>query len=82
VILAGVGFQAVRRRVDVFPLALVAASIIALVTTLIAEIRWRGLSASIGLPLLLALWLIISSTASGRVLMHLLRRWRADREPA
>ncbi len=82
VILAGVSFYAARRRVDVFPLALVAASIIALVTAFIAEIHWHGRSASIGLPLVLALWLIISSTASGRVLMHLLRRWRADREYA
>jgi len=83
VILAGVGVYTARRRTDVFPLALVAASIIALVTTLISELHWHGLlRSSTGTPLLLALWLIISSTASGRVLMHLLQRWRADRAPA
>jgi len=82
VILAGVGFYAARRRVDVFPLALVAASVIALVTTLISEFRWEGLRSPVGISLLLALWLIVSSTVSGRVLMHLLRRWRSDTVPA
>jgi uncharacterized membrane protein len=75
-ILAGVAFYAVRRRSDVFPLALVAASIIALVTCLIGEIEPRFPSRSTGIPLFFAVWLIASSTVSGRVLMHLLRSWR------
>jgi uncharacterized membrane protein len=74
-ILVGVTFYAARRRSDVFPLALAAASAIALVTFAIGRFSDLG---SIGSAFVLALWLIVSSTLAGRVLMHLLRAWRAE----
>jgi uncharacterized membrane protein len=74
-ILAGVSFYALRRRVDVFPLALAAASAIALVTCVIGRFSDLG---SIGSTFVIALWLIVSSTLVGRVLMHFLRAWRTE----
>jgi hypothetical protein len=82
VILAAVGLYTARRRVDVFPLALISASIIAIVTSLIAQMDWRGQNDTLGLTLLLAFWLILSSTVSGRILMHVLQTWRTAREQA
>jgi hypothetical protein len=76
VILAAIGFHAARRRADIFPLALISASIIAMVTALIASTNRYGAHGAMSLALLLAFWLIFSSTVSGRVLMHLLRKWR------
>jgi uncharacterized membrane protein len=77
VILAAIGFHTVRRRADVFPLALISASIIAIVTALIASTNRYGAHGTTSLALMLAFWLVFSSTASGRVLMHLLQKWRA-----
>jgi uncharacterized membrane protein len=75
VILAGVIFYAARRRVDVFPLALAAASAIALLAFAIG--RFSGLGET-GSAFVLAIWLILSSTLAGRVLMYLLRAWRPE----
>jgi uncharacterized membrane protein len=80
VILAAVVAYTARRRIDVFPLALVSASIIAIVTSFIAQLGWRGQGSVIQVTLLLAVWLILSSTASGRIMMHLLKTWRTARE--
>lgn len=79
-ILIGVSVYAGRRRADVYPFALVAASIIALVTSLITQMNSHGSMGMIGTALLLALWLIVSSTVSGRILMHLFRTWRTVEE--
>jgi len=76
VILVAVGLYSARRRLDVFPLALIAASIIAIGTSLIAEASTPGLDSFVGTVFMLAFWLILASTVSGRVLMHLLRKWR------
>lgn len=79
-VLAAVGFYAARRRVDVFPLALISASIIAIIAALIGDMNWGRYDGAVETALLLAVWLILSSTVSGRVLMHLLQRWRIARE--
>ncbi len=76
VILVAVGVYTARRRLDVFPLALIAASIIAIGTSFIAETSTLGLDSFVGTVFMLAFWLILASTVSGRVLMHLLRKWR------
>ncbi len=81
-ILAAIGFYTARLRLDVFPLALIAASIIAIVTSFIAQRSWHGQGGLISVTLLLSVWLILSSTISGRLLMHLLHTWRTAREGA
>jgi uncharacterized membrane protein len=64
-----------QERTDVFPLALIAGSTIAILTFALA----RALSfADASAFFLIALWLIGSSTFSGRVLMRLLREWNAE----
>lgn len=80
VILAAVGLYTARRRLDVFPLALISASVIAMGTTFIAHVSSEGRDNFIGIAFLLAFWLIFSSTVSGRILMHLVRKWHAVRE--
>jgi uncharacterized membrane protein len=65
---------ALRRREDVYPLALGMAAFI------IVSIVWLTRVLHVkdeGMFFLLALWLIATSTIGGRVLMTLLRRWRA-----
>lgn len=74
---AGLVIHAMRLRNDVFPLALTAASVIAIVT--------YGLAAhadfdDLGKAFVLTLWLTASSTISGRVLMSLVRDWRHEEE--
>jgi hypothetical protein len=64
----------VRRRDDVFPLALIAASLIALVAVAIGE---HGDFDELGFFFVLALWFIVSSTLSGHLLMRAVRAWRA-----
>jgi uncharacterized membrane protein len=73
--IVGIAVHAVRRRDDVFPLALVAASAIVLTTTAIG--RHSDLD-DFALFFTLALWLIVSSTLSGHLLMKAVRDWRAD----
>lgn len=82
VILAAIGFYTARRRADVFPLALVSASVITIIASLIADMNRRGVQGFMGIALMLAFWLILSSTLSGRVLMHLLQKWRVAKESA
>lgn len=72
-VLIGVTLYALRQREDVFPLALVAGSSIVLSTALVARL---GEFEDVGMFFVLALWLILSSTFSGRVLMRFVRTWR------
>jgi len=76
VILAAVGVYTTRRRADVFPLALISANVIAIGSSLIAQTNRYGDQGMLSIAFMLAVWLILSSTVSGRVLMHLLQKWR------
>lgn len=76
---AGLVVYAMRLRNDVFPLALTAASLIAMITYSLGA--YSGFD-ELGLALVLALWLTVSSTVSGRVLMSLIREWRHKEEAA
>lgn len=73
--LGGLAGHAFRRRDDVFPLALVAASLIVLTTMLIAV--HSGFE-DLGLFFVLSLWLIASSTLSGHWLMKAVGAWRTN----
>ncbi|HKZ73865.1 MAG TPA: DUF4401 domain-containing protein [Steroidobacteraceae bacterium] len=79
-VLGGVGIHAYRRHADVFPLALVAGSVIILGAVAIARRAGLGSSGS-GILFVLALWLIASSTLAGRLLMGLVRSWREGPAP-
>jgi uncharacterized membrane protein len=65
-----------RERRDIFPLAMVSTSALVIVTSLIPHM-FDGMQE--GLLLLVALWLIGASTAGGKLLAYLQRRWRAER---
>ncbi len=65
---------ALRRRDDIYPLAVVMGTFIILSLTWLAQLN--GFHDE-GMLLMLALWLIGTSTAAGRVLTVLNRRWRA-----
>lgn len=61
-----------RRRSDVFNMALLAASWIVISTTALGRsLRFNGL----GSFFLIAFWLIATSTAAGQLLMHWVRTW-------
>jgi uncharacterized membrane protein len=75
---AGLVLYALRLRNDVFPLALTAASLIALTTFAFGVHS----TFDIGVAFLLALWLIVTSTVTGRVLMSLVRAWGREEETA
>jgi hypothetical protein len=66
---------AMRRRDDIYPLAVVMGTCIILSLTWLAQLN--GFHDE-GMLLMLALWLIGTSTAAGRVLTVLNRRWRAE----
>ncbi|MGZ5042597.1 MAG: DUF2157 domain-containing protein [Usitatibacter sp.] len=68
-----VGVATVRRRIDVYPLALIAASAIAISTTLLVHAMKLD---DIGSFFVVALWLVASSTAAGFLLMRWVREWR------
>ena len=71
---AGIAFTTWTRRRDVFPMALIAASWIAISTAWLANaMRFDD----IGSFFVIACWLIAASTASGLLLMHWVRAWRA-----
>ena len=71
---AGIAYATLRRRDDVYPMALVFAAWIAISTAFIAkQMQFRDL----GNVLVLAAWLIASSGAAGFVLMRWVREWRA-----
>jgi len=69
-----VGVYVQRRRDDVFPLALIAGSLIVISTCALGS--WADLKET-GMFFVLALWLVASSTISGRMLMSRVRQWRA-----
>jgi uncharacterized membrane protein len=73
--LGGLAWHTFRRRDDVFPLALVAASVIVLTTMLISV---HGDLDELALFFVLALWLIVSSTFCGHWLMKAVRAWRSE----
>jgi uncharacterized membrane protein len=69
---AGIALYAVNVRDDVFPLALTAASLIVLSTTKLGVYAdWDR----VGGLFLTAVWLVVSSTLSGRILMARVRDW-------
>jgi uncharacterized membrane protein len=67
--------HALRRRTDVYPLAVVMGSFILVSLTWFAQLD--GFHDE-GMLLMLALWLIGTSTVAGRVLTVLTRRWRTE----
>lgn len=69
---AGVAAYAVHKRADVFPLAAIAGSLILLTTFGLAESLDFDSDAVF---FVLSIWLIASSTVSGRLLMKLVRAW-------
>lgn len=76
---AGIALYAVRTRDDVFPLALTAGSLIALGTATLAIHAGYD---DIGHFFTIALWLVISSTVSGRILMSCVRDWHHAEDAA
>lgn len=74
-LLAAIAVLTVRQRRDVFPLALIAGCLIVLTTTALAKFVDFD---ELGVFFLLSLWLIASSTVCGRVLMGVVRAWRAE----
>ncbi|MEO8018977.1 MAG: DUF2157 domain-containing protein [Pseudomonadota bacterium] len=76
--MAWVGSYTVRRRTDVYPLAVVMG------TFIIVSLVWLGRAVEFrdeGTFLLLALWLVGTSTAAGAILTSLTRRWRKAADP-
>jgi len=72
---AAVAWATLRGRKDVFPMALVIGSWIAITTAiLVTQLRFQDL----GGFFLVAAWLIGTSTAAGVLLMRLVREWRFD----
>ena len=71
-VFAVIGLLTLRRRDDVFPLAMIEAGLIVLSTVWIAEVTDFG---EVGAMFLLAAWLILTSTVSGHYLMRLVRAW-------
>jgi uncharacterized membrane protein len=68
-----------RRRADVYPLALIAGSLIVLSSAAIARFSELG---DIGVMFTLAAWLVASSSVSGHYLMKVVRAWHAEEERA
>jgi uncharacterized membrane protein len=77
-VFAAVASLSLRRRRDVFPLAAVDGALIVLSTTWIAKASDFD---EVGVFFVLAAWLIVVSTVSGRTLVRLTRRW-SDGEAA
>jgi uncharacterized membrane protein len=69
-----IAVHTLRRRVDVFPLAMIEGSVIVLSTAWIARV---GEFEDTGTLFVLAGWLIVISTVSGHYLMRLVRAWDA-----
>ena len=71
-VFAGVAMHTLQRQADVFPLAMIEASLILLSTTAIIEYAdWDD----IGILFVIAAWLVVSSTVAGHYLMRLVRAW-------
>lgn len=79
--LLAIGFYTWRRRTDVFPLALIAASVITLVTCIIIENASGGETDFMVMALAVAAWLIASSGAAARGILVLMRSWRDAETP-
>ncbi len=74
----GIAVATLTHQRDVFPLTVLAGCWIALSTVWLAySIRFNDM----GSFFMIALWLIISSTAAGKLLMHLMHQWRKPAEP-
>jgi uncharacterized membrane protein len=71
----GLAAYTLRKRTDVFPLALIAGSLIVLTTSALGDAMGTS---DMGVFFVLALWLIASSTVSGRLLMKLVRSWQPE----
>lgn len=72
---AGLAIYTLRNRTDVFPLAAIAGSSIVLTTCGLAKLLDAD---ETSLFFVLALWLIASSTVSGRMLMKVVRAWQLE----
>jgi uncharacterized membrane protein len=72
--MAVVSWISLRRRRDIYPLAVAMGSFIIVVLNAVP----RFTNDDDGLFFMLALWLIASSTVAGKVLLTLMRRWRAQ----
>ena len=73
--MAATTVYALRKRIDIYPLAVVMG------TFIILSLVWLGQLNGMhdeGMFLMLALWLVGTSTAAGRVLTVLYRRWRVE----
>jgi uncharacterized membrane protein len=77
--LAAVASYTLRQRTDVFPLTAIAASVIVLGTCAIVRANDSG---GVGMLFVMALWLVIASTAAGRVLVGRVREWRVGENAA
>jgi uncharacterized membrane protein len=71
----GLGFDTLRRRSDVFNMALLAASWITISTTwLVKSMRFSEMGAFF----MIAFWLVATSTAASLLLMHWVRAWQSQ----
>jgi uncharacterized membrane protein len=73
--MAAVAVYTIRRRTDVYPLAVVMG------TFIVVSLVWLAQAMHFddeGTFLMMALWLIGTSTAAGKILTVLTRRWRAE----
>ena len=75
VLSVGIAIGTLRARTDVFPMALIAASWIAVSTAFLIRTVKLG---DMGGFLLIALWLVAASTAAGFLLMRWVRAWRVS----
>jgi uncharacterized membrane protein len=76
--MAAVVLYAMRRRADVYPLAVVMG------TFIVVSLVWLARVVELhdeGMFLMMALWLVGTSTAAGRILMSLARDWRDGGAP-
>jgi uncharacterized membrane protein len=76
-LLSIVGVRTLRRRDDMFPLAAIAGSVIWLGAIFFASQLGTN---ELRLAFIIAVWLIVSSTIAGRLLMSLIRDWRTQGE--
>jgi uncharacterized membrane protein len=78
--LIAISVYAWLRRADVFPLALTAASLILLVMFVIIESGNSGEAGFLVVAFMVTVWLILSSSVTARVILHLARSWDAAEE--
>ncbi len=71
-VFGGIAWDTLRRRTDVFPLALLEAGLIIISTAWIID---AGDFDEMVLFFVISAWLVLTSTVSGRYLMHLVRTW-------